>query len=178
MAIKLDREAKGKSLKNMTYSAAFNEVCNIIAEICPCAYRIFQHHFGGRTFRSIRCVLLLMIHLVWQLTCSFNRSIRSHLPKFQLGISDFNIKSVANHLQKLCCTGPLGLAHDNTKLEKALQAYRDAKENWFILGGVGDPLLVESVDELERLIQDAEAARADKVWLGLSHYGDLISLIL
>lgn len=58
MVKKTERLSKRKSLKNMQYSDAFGQLCDILGTISPSLYRTFRHHFGGPAIRSMRFVNL------------------------------------------------------------------------------------------------------------------------
>lgn len=51
---KRERLSKGQTLKNMSYSPAFNNFCNLLASTSTRAYKTFQKQFGGRGVRSMR----------------------------------------------------------------------------------------------------------------------------
>ncbi|KDQ06616.1 hypothetical protein BOTBODRAFT_74218, partial [Botryobasidium botryosum FD-172 SS1] len=145
--IKSEWQAKGKQLTNMTYSTPFNELCNLLADLAPRAYRVFKYHFAGRSLRSMRAV-------------------RSILPKFEPGISLNNVAMVAASLRCLGYGGPLALARDETKVEAALQGYQDAAKEWHLLGPCTGEVVVKSVDALDALLQDPSIKKGTKacVW--------------
>lgn len=51
---KTERLAAGKTLRNMSYSPAFNNFCNLLASTSTRAYKTFKRQFGGRGIRSMR----------------------------------------------------------------------------------------------------------------------------
>lgn len=53
---KTERILAGKSLKNIHYTTAFGQLCDVLANISPHSYRIFQAHFGGPAMRTLRYV--------------------------------------------------------------------------------------------------------------------------
>jgi hypothetical protein len=69
-----------------------------------------------------------------------------------------------NHLKSLDYEGPVGLACDNTKLLPALRPYYDQqRDNYFILGNTGEPLLIANPEELTAIIRKGEIEKASKV---------------
>ena len=61
---KTERLAKGQSLKNMSYPAAFNDFCNVLASTSTRAYNTFKHQFGGRGIQNMRYVNITLGILV------------------------------------------------------------------------------------------------------------------
>lgn len=51
---KSERLAKGKHLQNFQYSESLDTFCSVLASTSTRAYRTFQHHFGGRSIRSMQ----------------------------------------------------------------------------------------------------------------------------
>lgn len=62
----------------------------------------------------------------------------------------------ATCLLKMDYRGPLVLCTDDTKLERALQAYKNSKGDWLIVGGSGEPLLARPA-----LVEGSEEAVPD-----------------
>ena len=48
-------------------------------------------------------------------------------------------------------------------MERGLYAYQDQAKDWVIIGALGDPLVVQAIDEVERIITDADITKASKV---------------
>ncbi len=68
------------------------------------------------------------------------------------------------YVNALNYTSPLSLSCDDTKLFAALRMYYDGtSEQWFVVGGVGDPLAVANVDELRDIISQGKVQKATKV---------------
>ncbi|KDQ05883.1 hypothetical protein BOTBODRAFT_122166 [Botryobasidium botryosum FD-172 SS1] len=164
--IKSERQAKGKQLTNMTYSTPFNELCNLLGDLAPRAYRAFRYHFAGRSLRSMRyasCLYRSFSRWLTPYSSLFYRAVRSILPKFEPGITLNNVAMVAASLRCLGYSGPLALARDETKVEAALQGYQDAAKEWHLLGPCTGEVVVKSVDALDALLQDPSIKKGTKV---------------
>ncbi|KAI0060330.1 hypothetical protein BV25DRAFT_977826 [Artomyces pyxidatus] len=141
---KTDRILKGKSLKNMKYSTALDSFCMVLASITPRGYRTFRHQFAGRGFRSIQ-------------------DLHAKQPKFEPGFSRNNMKLASRTLTRLEYFGPLSLSWDDTDLEKALSIWQESKTVWTVLGAVEGPMRFESVDEIEKVFENARLEKAEKL---------------
>lgn len=159
---KTERLAKGKSLKNMSYPAAFGDFCNILASTSTRAYKTFKRQFGGRGIRSMRCVIAISSCMAFEFNC-ISRSLRAKLPRFQAGINAKNITMAADVLRKLDYRGPLALSWDDTDLEKSLSVWDEGNDIWTVLGGSDGPIQVTSAEAVDTLFDDPELKKADKV---------------
>ncbi|KAF5332101.1 hypothetical protein D9611_008005 [Ephemerocybe angulata] len=145
---KADRLEKGKSLRNMKYSSAFSDFCDVIACLSPVTYRTFQEHFGGRSMESMR-------------------RIRARGPRFQPGFSPENVAAVADLLEKYDYEGPLSLSWDDTELAPAVSIYQESKDVCVIIGGGDDVVRVGPGDDIDAVLSNAELTKATKlrIWL-------------
>ncbi|KAH9945584.1 hypothetical protein B0H21DRAFT_709290 [Amylocystis lapponica] len=144
MVEKTDRLAKGKSLKNMTYSGIFSDFANCLASVSTRAYLTFRRHFGGPTVRSLQ-------------------QTRARLPRFQPGISETNLGLACAVLLKLGYRGPLALSWDDTALEPAISVWQQSKDSaCAILGSINGVIQVDEGDNLDSVFEQAKLAKAEK----------------
>ena len=69
---------------------------------------------------------------------------------------------VVDHLTDY--TGPIGLSCNNTKLFGSLRLYWDAEQKaHFLVGGVDGPCGVANLDQVKKVIEDANVQKATKV---------------
>ena len=84
--------------------------------------------------------------------------------RFPIGIQERTFNLVIGHLQKLNYKGPLSLACDDMQLLPAFHPYLDkAMGKHYILGSMGEPLLVADPEELTSMIAKGEIEKATKV---------------
>ncbi|KAJ3513597.1 hypothetical protein NMY22_g14994 [Coprinellus aureogranulatus] len=145
---KADRLARGKSLRNLKYSGAFSDFCDVLACLSPVGYRTFQEHFGGRSMESMR-------------------RIRSKGPRFQPGFSRENIVAVADLLTKYDYHGPLALSWDDTELAPAISIYQESKDICVVIGGGDDVVRVGPNDSIDDVLANARLNKATKLRLWL-----------
>ncbi|KAH9935430.1 uncharacterized protein B0H18DRAFT_1082220 [Fomitopsis serialis] len=144
---KVTRIQRGKSLRGMVYPRIFTDFVNHLAMISPCGYKVFQHHFGGPAFRSIRR---------W----------RTKLSGFLPGFVASNIDTAASVLQQLDYHGPVALAWDDTLMEAALSIWQESKDSTcLILGAASGIIEVSESDDLDEVFERAKLDRADKLRL-------------
>ncbi|KAH7929600.1 hypothetical protein BV22DRAFT_1029216 [Leucogyrophana mollusca] len=148
MVKKTERVVGGKSLKNMKYTEVLDSFCSLLASTSTRAYKTFQRQFGGRSIRSIQ-------------------ALRAKQPRFQPGICKTNVEQAAESLRRLEYAGPLSLAWDDTDLEKALSVWQESKSAWAILGAVKGPIPVTSIDEVDKVFEEAQLEKAEKlrIWV-------------
>ena len=70
---------------------------------------------------------------------------------------------IKEHLDRLGWKGPVGLSCDDTKLLPALRPYLDSDGKYYIVGGVGRPMLLTDPDILTHAIRRGEVEKATKV---------------
>lgn len=85
-------------------------------------------------------------------------------PRFPMDICEQTFQSVADYLQALNYTGPLGLSCDDTKLFASLRLYWDGKQkSHFLVGGIDGPYRVADPDAVKEVIDQAKIIKASKV---------------
>ena len=57
MATELRRKEDGKGNQNFPYPPAYEELCQIIRDISPQAYRSLEKHLRMPTIRGLQCVI-------------------------------------------------------------------------------------------------------------------------
>ncbi|KAJ2915314.1 hypothetical protein MD484_g5089, partial [Candolleomyces efflorescens] len=145
---KNDRAQAGKSLRNLQYTPAFSDFCDILSALSPVAYATFREHFGGRTPDSIR-------------------KLRMKRPRFQPGFSASNVATIATTLAQYNYCGPVTLSWDDTDLEPAISIFQESKDISIIVGGSAGVVRVGPADDLDRLFERAQFNPATKlrIWL-------------
>lgn len=79
-------------------------------------------------------------------------------------MNDHTFALAEEYVSALNYTGPLALICDDMKLFAALRMYYDGtSEQWFVVGGVGEPLVVADVDQLRDIITQEKVEKATKV---------------
>ncbi|KAG9079754.1 hypothetical protein FRC06_007509 [Ceratobasidium sp. 370] len=151
MASKEDRLLHGKGLQGMTRSPALISFCHATLISSPRAYRILGKHLPLPSERSLH-------------------QHRSRGPSFPIGVTNKNIECAVQHLKRLEYTGPVSISCDDTQLLSKFSPYFDgAKDKWYLLGGVGEPIEIDdSIEGVEKQIADAveksEPATKCRLW--------------
>ncbi|KAF6742097.1 hypothetical protein DFP72DRAFT_1109656 [Ephemerocybe angulata] len=148
MVVKHQRLENGKSLRNMSYSGAFSDFCDILSALSPVAYRTFQHQFGGRTVDGIR-------------------KLRAKRGKFQPGFSPLNIAAAAKTLADYDYHGPLALSWDDTELEPAISIFQESRDVCLVIGAAQGVIRVDTGDDLDKVFEQAQLDQATKLRLWL-----------
>ena len=91
------------------------------------------------------------------------RKLRAKMPQFQPGLSADNIALASALIKKYDYHGPLALSWDDTELEPAISVFQKSKDVCIIIGSVDGELLVQSYDDIERVLQKAQLNKAEKV---------------
>lgn len=92
--------------------------------------------------------------------------MQSSVPRFPIGLVEGVFVRAAEYLLKLKYNGPLALSCDDTKLHAALRTCWDSEtKNHILIGGVGEPRIVASPEELEKALQELDVQKASKVSL-------------
>ncbi|KAH8913224.1 hypothetical protein BT69DRAFT_1306819, partial [Atractiella rhizophila] len=86
------------------------------------------------------------------------------------GITERNFVMVAEHLQKLKYTGPLGISVDDTECHPDVRPCNDivdGKKIWYFVGGVGEPkeFTVETREQVLREVHGGELATKIRLYL-------------
>lgn len=76
------------------------------------------------------------------------------MPCLPISICDQTFKRAVGFLDAIGYTGPVSISCDDTKLLSKLSPYYDDKTSqWFILGGVGEPVTVDRDEEdIEKML--------------------------
>jgi len=85
------------------------------------------------------------------------------MPRFQPGLSAENIALAATLLEKYEYHGPLTLSWDDTELEPAISVFQKSRDVCIVIGSVDGELLVQSYEDIERVLQNAQLNKAEKV---------------
>lgn len=91
------------------------------------------------------------------------RKLRAKIPRFQPGISANNVALAAALIKKYEYHGPLALSWDDTELEPAISVFQQSKDVCVVIGSVDGELLVESYEDIERVHQNAQLSKSEKV---------------
>ncbi|TEB28899.1 hypothetical protein FA13DRAFT_1793737 [Coprinellus micaceus] len=132
------RVEAGKSLRNLSYTGAFSDFCSTLASLAPLSYRKFQQQFGGPALDTIRAG-------------------RAKNTRFQPGFSPANFVAAAETLRQYDCRGLIALSWDDTQLEPAISAHKDAD-------GV---IRVEEGSDLDTIFVQAQLKQATIQRLGI-----------
>ena len=91
--------------------------------------------------------------------------MRAKDPQFTLGISNRSFDVAANFVQALqVYHRHVALSANDTKLLATYRPFYDRESHqWFILGGVGEPLVVGDSKDLQEELERAELRKATKV---------------
>ncbi len=83
---------------------------------------------------------------------------RAKLPPFPTDICDRTFENAKKYLADInYVDGPVALSCDDTKLHASWRTYYDAqKDQHFLVGGTGPPIALANVDELRKILKDAE----------------------
>ncbi|KAF5331103.1 hypothetical protein D9619_006031 [Psilocybe cf. subviscida] len=151
MVSKTDRESCGKGLQNMYYPPSFDTLAHEMLCISPAAYRTFKHEFGGRSERSFAAK-------------------RALAPPFTHGHGPHTAARAKQYLidYGYPLDGPLGCAVDDTKLLASIRpVYNNVMKCWFLVGGAGEPVRVDSDDigQIQNLLSDLRKNEATKLRL-------------
>jgi len=66
-------------------------------------------------------------------------------------------------LEKYEYCGPLALSWDDTELEPAISVFQQSKDVCVVIGSVDGELLVKSYEDIERVLENAQLNKAEKV---------------
>ncbi|KAF6742271.1 hypothetical protein DFP72DRAFT_1022703 [Ephemerocybe angulata] len=144
--VKSRRLQQGKSLRNIQYSSAFSDFCNVLASLAPVGYRTFREQFGGRTVDGMR-------------------KLRAKQPKFHPGFSPVNAATAADILLRYNYRGPIALSWDDTDLEPGVSVFQESKDVCLVVGGVNGVVRVTSEDDLDSVFTNAQLKQATKLRL-------------
>ncbi|KAI0825548.1 hypothetical protein BC629DRAFT_1586451 [Irpex lacteus] len=146
------REERGVGKQNFTYGPALLEFANIALLVSPQLYRMIKQTLGVVPHeRSIK-------------------RVQSSVPRFPIGLVERVFVRAGQYLQELRYKGPLALSCDDTKLHAALRTCWDSEtKKHVLLGGVGEPRIVASPEELEQALQDLDGQKASKLRLWCLH---------
>lgn len=86
------------------------------------------------------------------------------MPRFEASFSKHNVECVVKTLNRLQYHGPIGLAWDDTDLEKALSVWQVSRDSWSILGAANGVLKFNTLDEVDAAFEDGSIEKADKVF--------------
>ena len=95
-----------------------------------------------------------------------NDAIRRHhalQDGFPIGITDRTPKLIQDQLDRLGWRGPVGLSCDDTKLLPSLRPHLESDGKYYIVGGVGPPMLITNPDAIIHAIRLGELHKATKV---------------
>lgn len=86
------------------------------------------------------------------------------MPKFPLTIEDRTFTLACTYLESIGYDGPVCISCDDTKLHPGLKTYWDTeKEQHFIVGTTGDPILVENEFDIREQVAQAKKIVASTV---------------
>jgi hypothetical protein len=76
------------------------------------------------------------------------------MPRFPIGITKKTFSRAAEFLDAIGYTGPVCISCDDTQLLSKFVPYHDAQQDqWYIVGGVGDPVAVDGdVEDIEAMM--------------------------
>ncbi|KAG8750738.1 hypothetical protein FRC11_010105 [Ceratobasidium sp. 423] len=86
--------------------------------------------------------------------------------RFPSGICDTVFDLARSYLDKVGYNGLVCLACDDTKLSPALRTYYDSTtEEWKLIGGVGEPIVIANNEELLKILRSGNIQKASKIRL-------------
>ncbi|KAF5341928.1 hypothetical protein D9611_001095 [Ephemerocybe angulata] len=145
MATEQARKADGKGNQNFSYSPAYDELCQIVRDISPQAYKALSEHLQMPTIRGMQVK-------------------RAREPRFPMDICEDTFNLVAKQLKALGHEGPVALSCDDSKLLDALRLYWDEKDGChYLVGAAEGKLKVADPDRMKELLEKSEYHKATKV---------------
>jgi hypothetical protein len=84
--------------------------------------------------------------------------------RFPIGIQDRTYNLASEKLKQLGYEGPVALSCDDTKLLASLRPYYDHDcEGYYLMGHIGEPLLLPDPDAFRDVVESHEIRKATKV---------------
>ncbi|KAG8717565.1 hypothetical protein FRC09_014080 [Ceratobasidium sp. 395] len=151
MAAKEDRLSRGKGMQGMIRPPSLVAFCQALLVTSPRGYNMIGKKLAFPEERNLR------LH-------------RSRAAGFPIGITDETISRVVEHLGKIEHTGPVCIACDDTQLLCKLSPYYDGqKQEWYLLGNIGEPIKIDDeVEGVEQQViesaQRSELATKCRLW--------------
>ncbi|KAF5320335.1 hypothetical protein D9611_011267 [Ephemerocybe angulata] len=145
MATEQARKADGKGNQNFSYSPAYDELCQIVRDISPQAYKALSEHLQMPTIRGMQAK-------------------RAREPRFPMDICEDTFNLVAKQLEVLGHQGPVALSCDDSKLLDALRLYWDDNDQcYYLVGAAEGKLKVADPERMKELLERSEYHKATKV---------------
>ncbi|KAK1223302.1 hypothetical protein PQX77_013840 [Marasmius sp. AFHP31] len=147
MVVRRNKLDAGVGMQNFQYAPDVIQLSHIIQMHSTVAYEFLWEYLPLPTVRSLR-------------------RYREKEPLFPLDIEAGTFERAAHHLDIMNWNGPVAVSCDDTKLTPALRPYYNkAEDQYYLIGAVGKPLILPSLDEFKKIVTQGLAEKATKVAL-------------